>query len=144
MLPNSVAQSDLTGILPRAVHDLFDILQSEEQEYECVVRMSYLQIYMEVIQDLLLPESSNLQIREDKSRIYVEGLSEHRVRHLNDVLLLLDFGERTRTKAPTKLNAKSSRSHTVFILNLEKKHKKSSRRVTAKFMCCDLAGMLRY
>jgi hypothetical protein len=45
------------------------------------VRASYLQIYNEVISDLLKPERTNLTIREDKKRgVFVEGLSEWVVR----------------------------------------------------------------
>jgi hypothetical protein len=42
-----------------------------------MVRASYLQIYNEVISDLLKSEWNNLQIREDKKKgVFVEGLSE--------------------------------------------------------------------
>ena len=45
---------------------------------ECVLRCSFLEIYNEVLADLLNPESTHLQIREDvKLGIYVEHLSEH-------------------------------------------------------------------
>ncbi len=47
---------------------------------ECVLRCSFLEIYNEVLTDLLNPESTHLQIREDvKLGIYVEHLSEHTV-----------------------------------------------------------------
>ena len=42
-----------------------------------MVRASYLQIYDEVISDLLKNDWNNLQIREDKKKgVFVEGLSE--------------------------------------------------------------------
>jgi len=45
-----------------------------------VLRCSFLEIYNEVLTDLLNPESTHLQIREDvKLGIYVEHLSEHTV-----------------------------------------------------------------
>jgi hypothetical protein len=50
------------------------------------VRASYLQIYNEVISDLLKPERTNLSIREDKKKgVYVEGLSEWVVRSPKEV-----------------------------------------------------------
>jgi kinesin family protein 5 len=99
------------------------------------------------IQDLLAPENTNLQIREDKyNGMYVENLSEHNVRCLNDVLVLLDYGGRARQVAHTKVNRQSSRSHTVFMINVTKRSKKmteSSRALAAKFIICDLAGSER-
>ena len=42
-----------------------------------MVRASYIQIYNEVISDLLRHEKTNLQIREDSRRgVFVEGVSE--------------------------------------------------------------------
>lgn len=58
-----------------------DIEQSAAATTRFLVRASYLQIYNEVISDLLKPERINLQIREDKKKgIFVDGLSEWIVR----------------------------------------------------------------
>ncbi len=41
-----------------------------------MVRASYIQIYNEVISDLLRTEKKNLQIREDMRKgVYIEGVS---------------------------------------------------------------------
>ena len=55
------------------------VLQSGSTR-ECVLRCSFLEIYNEVLTDLLNPESTHLQVREDvRLGIYVEHLSEHTV-----------------------------------------------------------------
>lgn len=46
--------------------------------------------------------------------IYVEGLSEYVVQDEFDCLNLLKRGERNRIKRATKMNIKSSRSHSLF------------------------------
>lgn len=58
------------------------------------MRASYLQIYNEVISDLLKPERTNLIIREDKRRgVFVEGLSEWVVRSPGEVYQLMNRGQ---------------------------------------------------
>ncbi|GFH17065.1 kinesin-like protein [Haematococcus lacustris] len=81
----------------------------------------YLQIYNEVISDLLKPERTNLAIREDRRRgVFVEGLSEWVVRSPAEVYQLMERGQALRTTGATKLNEVSSRSHAVCIVIVEK------------------------
>ena len=63
------------------------------------MRLSYLQIYNEVISDLLKPERTNLAIREDRRRgVFVDGLSEWVVRSPREVHELMARGaEQVRT-----------------------------------------------
>ncbi len=85
-----------------------------------MIRASYLQIYNEVIFDLLKADRANLQIREDRRRgVFVEGLSEWAVRSPSDIYSLMKKGEQSRATASTKLNDVSSRSHAVFIIVVE-------------------------
>merc|ERR1712151_788041 len=85
-----------------------------------MVRASYLQIYMEVISDLLRPERTNLSIREDKRKgLFVDGLSEWAVRNPNEIYTLIRKGAQSRATAYTKANDVSSRSHAVFIIVVE-------------------------
>jgi hypothetical protein len=85
-----------------------------------LVRASYLQIYNEAISDLLKPERSNLNIREDKKRgVYVDGLSEWVVRSPAEIYGLMERGGAVRATGETKMNEVSSRSHAVFIVIAE-------------------------
>jgi hypothetical protein len=110
------------GIIPRAVDDVFAHIQRDTGERcKFLVRASYLQIYNEVISDLLKPEAKNLAIREDKRRgVHVDGLSEWVVRTPGDVYALMERGAAVRATGATKLNELSSRSHAIFILIVEK------------------------
>jgi len=84
------------------------------------VKVSYLQIYNEVISDLLKSDRNNLQIREDKKRgISVEGLSEWIVKSPLEIYSLLRKGTSSRVTASNKLNDISSRSHAVFVITVE-------------------------
>lgn len=111
------------GIIPRAVDDVFQHIVHDIGTEQCnyLVRASYLQIYNEIVSDLLKPENKNLMIREDKKRgVYVEGLSEWVVRTPSDVYDLMQRGENARMTGATRLNEVSSRSHAIFIIVVEK------------------------
>lgn len=113
----------LRGIIPRAVDDVFSHIVHDASAAQCqyLVRASYLQIYNEVISDLLKPQNTNLMIREDKRRgVYVDGLSEWVVRTPTDVYDLMTRGAEARMTGSTKLNEDSSRSHAIFMLVIEK------------------------
>ena len=64
------------------MEEIFGYIQSAKRKSQTfMVRASYLQIYNEVISDLLKTERTSLQIREDPRRgVFVEGLSEWAVR----------------------------------------------------------------
>lgn len=74
-----------------------------------------LQLYNEEVNDLLAPQNVKLPVHESKENgVYVCGLREDIVTNPETVLLLLKEGEANRHIGSTKMNEKSSRSHTVF------------------------------
>jgi hypothetical protein len=113
--------ADERGIIPRAIEQIFKhITSSVSPRMRFLVRASYLQIYNEVISDLLKPERTNLLIREDKRKgVYVEGLSEWVVRSPQEIYGLMERGGAMRATGSTKMNHLSSRSHAVFIIIAE-------------------------
>ena len=81
---------------------------------------TYLQIYNETLIDMLAEAPADLKVRNSPQLgVFVSGLTEHPVRSPQDVLDLLERGNKMRATASTKMNAASSRSHAVFTLNLE-------------------------
>ncbi|KAJ8485346.1 hypothetical protein OPV22_017831 [Ensete ventricosum] len=111
------------GIIPLAVHDLFLSIQ-EDIDREFLVRMSYMEIYNEEINDLLAPEHRKLQIHESLERgIYVAGLREEIVTCAEQVLDLMEFGESHRHIGETNMNLHSSRSHTIFRMIVESRER---------------------
>lgn len=113
------------GIIPRAIEQIFTHIQSSvSPRMRFLVRASYLQIYNEVISDLLKPQFTNLIIREDKKRgVYVEGLSEWVVRSPAEIYDLMERGGAMRATGSTKMNEISSRSHAVFMIITEQVRK---------------------
>ncbi|XP_041027550.1 kinesin-like protein KIN-7K, chloroplastic isoform X1 [Juglans microcarpa x Juglans regia] len=106
------------GIIPLAVKDAFSIIQ-ETPNREFLLRVSYLEIYNEVMNDLLNPAGQNLRIREDSQGIFVEGIKEEVVLSPAHALSLIAAGEEHRHVGSTNFNLLSSRSHTIFTLTIE-------------------------
>ena len=76
----------------------------------------------EQVRDLFAAKSSvtnNLKVREDpKTGAFVENVTAHPVKTYKQVMSLLEVGSLARTTASTNMNATSSRSHAVFVLEL--------------------------
>ena len=124
------------GIIPRCLQELFSAL---DDSYE--VSVSYLQIYNEVVSDLLAPGRS-LSLRSQKGGgVGVEGRSASVVRTVKEALALLSHGNSHRCTAQTKLNDVSSRSHAVFSLTVTRTDYHQA--TIGKLNIVDLAGSER-
>ena len=82
--------------------------------------MQYIEIYNESINDLIDQNNKNLEIRESISTgIYINRLSDNEVNTVDEVMFYMDKGDDARNIAATKLNEHSSRSHSVFRINIK-------------------------
>ncbi|TMW84844.1 hypothetical protein EJD97_024258 [Solanum chilense] len=106
------------GIIPLAIKDVFSIIQDTPGR-EFLLRVSYLEIYNEVINDLLDPTGQNLRVREDTQGTYVEGVKEEVVLSPGHALSFIAAGEEHRHVGSNNFNLFSSRSHTIFTLMIE-------------------------
>ncbi|KEF55694.1 uncharacterized protein A1O9_08444 [Exophiala aquamarina CBS 119918] len=119
--------SGLKSPMRYSVTSLNQVMQNSKSYMEKGWEMSvtYVEIYNEHPRDLLLPEDStfteraNVQIREDpRGRIFVEGLNSVRITSIEELLRTLNHGSTIRQTDATAINARSSRSHAVFTINL--------------------------
>ncbi|KAJ6365201.1 hypothetical protein OIU76_030051 [Salix suchowensis] len=106
------------GIIPLAIKDVFSSIQDSPGR-EFLLRVSYLEIYNEVINDLLDPTGQNLRVREDAQGTYVEGIKEEVVLSPGHALSFIAAGEEHRHVGSNNFNLFSSRSHTIFSLMIE-------------------------
>ena len=106
------------GVIVRAVHDVFHgICQVPDREF--LLRVSYLEIWNEIVKDLLEP-SNVPQVRDDRRRgVSVAPLHEAVVTSPAQVFQLLARGEANRHVGATDWNERSSRSHTCLKFTLE-------------------------
>lgn len=136
---------DSPGIIPIAIRDIFSAIESQPTKREYLVRISYMEIYLESVYDLFRKEkqNQNLNIREDFDRnVYVDGLTEHVVTSADQVLKQLATGEENRHIGSTNMNERSSRSHTIFRMTIESRGQDCSIRASTLNLV-DLAGSER-
>ncbi|KAF9645340.1 kinesin-like protein [Thelephora ganbajun] len=140
------------GIIPLTCAELFrqcDERHAGDSNVSFVVEVSYIEIYNEKVRDLLNPKNTgNLRVREHPSLgPYVEDLSKLMVRSYDEMMTLMDEGNKARTVAATNMNETSSRSHAVFTLLLTiKRHDPDTKLDTEKvsrISLVDLAGSER-
>ncbi|KAM3592570.1 uncharacterized protein V6R79_021447 [Siganus canaliculatus] len=135
------------GIYVRTLNDLFRAIEETSDDMLYSVSMSYLEIYNEMIRDLLNPSSGFLDLREDsKGVIQVAGITEVSTINAQEIMELLMKGNKQRTQEPTAANQTSSRSHAV--LQVAVKQQSRSRDVLqevrfARLFMIDLAGSER-
>ncbi|KAL7526397.1 LOW QUALITY PROTEIN: hypothetical protein ACHAXR_003436, partial [Thalassiosira sp. AJA248-18] len=117
------------GIIQLAAKEIFQTIKEEKSDdsnSECSVRVSYVEIYNEELRDLLNDKSrktsTSLIIREDKEgSISVEGLKEVAVNSLEQLMGVFRVGEANKSVGSTKMNDRSSRSHAILKIILERK-----------------------
>ncbi|KAG6845825.1 hypothetical protein H0H87_002513 [Tephrocybe sp. NHM501043] len=140
------------GIIPLTCQELFDRVESKraaDPNLSFTVEVSYIEIYNEKVRDLLNPKNTgNLRVREHPSLgPYVEDLSKLVVNSYDEMMTLMDEGNKARTVAATNMNETSSRSHAVFTLLLTmKRHDVETNMDTEKvsrISLVDLAGSER-
>ncbi|CAD7936773.1 unnamed protein product [Amoebophrya sp. A120] len=152
------------GIIPYAVLEMFQQMSEREQdqendamsnsleeqssETEYLLTVSYLEIYNENVIDLLAPASTSappqikLQDRTDGT-LNIQGLTEVQIgeRGCEEVFDCLVRGEKKRHIGETRMNERSSRSHTIFRLHLESRGGVNKKKVlTSVLHLVDLAG----
>ena len=137
------------GITPRLLHDTFrKIDQLREEGIPIEVKASFFQNYNENVYDLV-PEnnadvSKSLKVREDGSKkvFFVENLSAHEVGNTAEAMEVLRKGMDNLSVSSTKMNRGSSRSHSIFVLEITETIVGSEeiKKTVSKLTIVDLAG----
>ncbi|MCJ1477444.1 Kinesin heavy chain [Lambiella insularis] len=141
MMGSDIDDSDAKGIIPRIVEQIFASIVASPGNIEYTVRVSYMEIYMERIRDLLQPQNDNLPVHEEKSRgVYVKGLLEIYVSSIQEVYEVMRRGGAARATAATNMNQESSRSHSIFVINISQKNIETGSAKSGQLFLVDLAG----
>ena len=110
------------GLLPLSALHIFNTIDNAvDREY--LLRVSFVEIYNEVVTDLFNPRNGPVKIRESRSRgVFVEA-EEKIVNSFDDLMNVFALGNKNRHVASTNMNDRSSRSHTIFRITVESKEK---------------------
>ncbi|KAG1664913.1 Kinesin heavy chain [Nymphon striatum] len=185
------------GIIPRIIGDIFNHIYSMDENLEFHIKVSYYEIYMDKIRDLLdeadlrkIETSAyglakfkewvdkrgkicdyanisanefnnllckfyaevkatkpnqiskiNLAVHEDKNRVpFVKGATERFVSSPEEVMDAIEEGKANRHIAVTNMNEHSSRSHSVFLINVKQENLENDKKLSGKLYLVDLAG----
>ncbi|KAG8983405.1 hypothetical protein FRB90_006057, partial [Tulasnella sp. 427] len=120
---------------------IFTSIVESDANLEYLVKVSYMEIYLERIRDLMAPQNDNLQIHEEKSKgVYVKGLSDYYVGSAAEVYEIMRQGGQARVVTATNMNAESSRSHSIFLITINQRNTESGTSKTGNLYLVDLAG----
>lgn len=129
------------GIIPRIINDIFNHIYSMDENIEFHIKVSYFEIYLDKIRDLLDVTKTNLSVHEDKNRVpFVKGATERFVTSPEEVMEVIDEGKSNRHIAVTNMNEHSSRSHSVFLINVKQENLDDQKKLSGKLYLVDLAG----
>ncbi|KAJ4321777.1 Kinesin-like protein kip2 [Neodidymelliopsis sp. IMI 364377] len=121
------------GVIPLAITDIFSYIRETPQR-EFLLRVSYLEIYNEKINDLLAGpvvamggqpgQQEEIKLREDSKRgVYATPLKEEIVQSPTQLLRVISRGDQARRVAGTQFNSRSSRSHAVVQIVVESRER---------------------
>mmetsp|Transcript_8266 Transcript_8266/g.10488 ORF Transcript_8266/g.10488 Transcript_8266/m.10488 type:complete len:1144 (+) Transcript_8266:213-3644(+) len=145
---DSQSCNDRTGIIPRAIKEIFQLMNKASPIIEFTVRVSFVEVYLEQIRDLLNPSKRFLKLKdgEDRSEYemkkgpILEGLCEVCCLSWTEVVSLLFKGNAFRVVSEQQKQTDLNQSHTIFTIKLEQRNLATERTITSKMHLVDLAG----
>uniref|UniRef100_A0AAR2K0H2 Kinesin-like protein n=1 Tax=Pygocentrus nattereri TaxID=42514 RepID=A0AAR2K0H2_PYGNA len=134
------------GIIPRIAEDIFNHIFSmdENLEFHIKVNIGFLcsSVTFLTFSFFLAPVTkTNLSVHEDKNRVpFVKGCTERFVSSPEEVMDVIDEGKSNRHVAVTNMNEHSSRSHSIFLINIKQENVETEQKLSGKLYLVDLAG----
>ncbi len=141
----------LPGLTPRAIDEIFR-LKDERAALQISVKCYFVELYLDTIVDLLYildnkgskEEPPKLDIKLDsKKMVYISNCTIKEAADASQLMNLFNRGNSERHVGATKMNADSSRSHSIFAVLIESYDPRTKRTVTGKLSLVDLAGSER-
>ncbi|GEQ70006.1 hypothetical protein JCM33374_g3682 [Metschnikowia sp. JCM 33374] len=136
------------GMIPLSIKKIFsDINELKEKGWEYTVDGQFVEIYNESIIDLLAVarKTAKPEIKHDDiaRKTDITNCTTVRLDSQSQALEMLDQATRKRSTASTVSNTRSSRSHSVYILNIRGTHQSSGQSCEGTLNLVDLAGSER-
>lgn len=142
---------ELRGITPRAIHAIFDNAKAMEGTSSVKISSYFMELYNDNLVDLYdkldnkgkkAPEKLEIKV-DNKKMVFVKGAVIKPAESADELLNLFEAGNAKRHVGATKMNAESSRSHSVFAVLVEVYNKTTKKTSVGKLSLVDLAGSER-
>ncbi|XP_071517404.1 uncharacterized protein [Panulirus ornatus] len=140
-----LGKAECPGITFLTLMELYRCIEEIKEEKTCEVGISYVEVYNEMVRDLLQP-GKPLNVQEAGQQVLIPGLSLHKPNNTEELMQMLAVGNQNRTQHPTDANAESSRSHAVFQIFVRQQERTANVKGSvsiAKLSMIDLAGSER-
>ncbi|XP_035385189.1 kinesin-like protein KIFC1 isoform X2 [Electrophorus electricus] len=140
---------EMQGVIPRAVQQIFKSAKSlAEQGWQYTFIASFVEIYNETLRDLLYMGKTNKrpehEIRKtSNNEVTVTNLTYHKVTTEDEVYSLIMLANQNRSTARTNMNDHSSRSHSIFQLDIVGENFGRGTNCKSSLCLVDLAGSER-
>ncbi|EAR93870.2 kinesin motor catalytic domain protein (macronuclear) [Tetrahymena thermophila SB210] len=136
----NITDSVQKGIIPRICNQIFDLVENDEEGVEFIINCSMLEIYKEILYDSFQEGKIELKIKESAQKgIYVQGLTQTSIANQDELFQLISIGYNTKRTRETRLNEYSSRSHTIFMIEIQQRLSNGDEKI-GKINLIDLAG----
>ena len=142
----------MPGLTPRAIDEMFKVM-GERHQCQFKITSSFMELYNNQLVDLFWildhPHKNKekppaLEIRQDSNGIiFVQGAVIKDIESSGDLMTLFNSGNEKRHVGATKMNAESSRSHSVFCIMVESYDTSTKKTTFGKLSLVDLAGSER-
>jgi hypothetical protein len=146
----------LLGLMPRAVYEMYSILERHSEDVEASVQFCMTELYKDHLEDLLLeqrPGESNsaftqrrpeLKVKMDPNGIvFIDGVTMADAPTAQELQQLIEAGTAHRHTSATLMNAESSRSHLLMSVYIRSRNKATRVDTVGKLTLVDLAGSER-
>ena len=140
---NSGLSSNLDGVIPRSVSEIFQLAEADSDNATFSFAVSVLEVYNEAVRDLLseTPDEKH-DVTEGSGTADVPTALQCSVSDAEEVVSLVKKGMSCRVERSTDMNAHSSRSHLIVTVHCVRTAKRESLGMTtaSRMHLVDLAG----
>lgn len=106
------------GIIPRVICTIFDMIDSAEESAEFLIKVSFCEIYMEKVFDLLNPKGENLKLKNGSKGVFIEDLREVYTTCDFDIHELIKVGLNNKQSRDESIEGRAEASHTIFSITI--------------------------
>uniref|UniRef100_A0A1B0G5G4 Kinesin motor domain-containing protein n=1 Tax=Glossina morsitans morsitans TaxID=37546 RepID=A0A1B0G5G4_GLOMM len=129
------------GLMPRIVEDIFNNMAETRPQFDFAITVSYYEIYMEKLYDLLNKKASLAVVEHNDGKVDVRGATERSILTQEDVFKAFADGKLKRRS--TKFGKVECSSHSIFVIQVKRKNIKTQQVVCGKLHLIDLAASMK-